>query len=61
MITGMVATTLILEAPLRVVLLRRILEVAMLIMASGMMSGVTKIFPMLAAWMLLLVDQPQLL
>jgi len=61
MITGMVTTTLILEAPLRVVLLRRILEVAMLIMASGMMSGVTKIFPMLAAWMLLLVDQPQLL
>jgi len=37
MITGMAATTLIPAAPLRVVLLRRILEVAMLIMASGMM------------------------
>jgi len=51
MITGMVTITLILEAPRRVVLLRRILEVVMSIMASGMMSDVTRISPMLAVWM----------
>jgi len=51
MITGMVTITLILEAPHRVVLLRRILEVVMSIMASGMMSDVTRISPMLAVWM----------